>query len=73
MLGPGLVLAVAPKCPLCVAAYLSLFGAGAAAAIAPWVRPGALGLIVVLAIASVASAVYRRRHRRLASWRNNAR
>ena len=54
MLGPGLVLALAPKCPLCLAAYLSAAGvsAGAAAAVAPWLRPVAIALLVVLTIAT---------------------
>ncbi len=41
---PALAAALVPKCPFCVAAYLSLFGvsAGAAGAIAPLVRSIAL-------------------------------
>lgn len=45
----GVALALVPKCPLCIAAYLSVFGLGmaAAGAIAPWCLPLALALIVM--------------------------
>jgi hypothetical protein len=50
---PALAAALVPKCPFCVAAYLSLFGVstGAAGAIAPVVRAG------LLVIASIAIAL----------------
>ena len=65
MLGPGLLLALAPKCPLCLAAYLSVFGVGAgtAAAVAPWLRPIAITLLGVLAIAT--AVVWHRQGRRV--------
>jgi len=46
---PALAAALVPKCPFCVAAYLSLFGvsAGAAGAIAPLVRTIALVLAAI--------------------------
>ena len=51
-----------PKCPLCCAAYLSLFGVSAAAAtlIAPLLRPIALGVGVAVLALLVAYAVRRR-------------
>jgi hypothetical protein len=67
MIGPGLVLALAPKCPLCLAAYLSVFGVGTgvAAAVAPWLRPVAIALLVVIAIAT--AVVWVRAARRVAA------
>lgn len=49
---PGTMLAVMPKCPLCLAAYISLStGMGISAASATWLR-------VLLAMACVASLMY---------------
>ncbi len=49
---PGAMLAVMPKCPLCLAAYISLStGMGISAASATWLR-------VLLATACVASLMY---------------
>jgi hypothetical protein len=54
-LGSAILLALAPKCPLCVAAYLASIGfsAGAAVCLAPLLRPAlaafaAMGLLVLL-------------------------
>ena len=66
---PGLLLALAPKCPLCLAAYLSVLGvgAGAAQAIAPWIRPVAASLLVLALGLTVAAWIsYRRRPREMA-------
>ena len=46
-LAPGLLLMLAPKCPLCIAAYLSFFGMGAATLLAPWLRPVAFAVMVL--------------------------
>jgi hypothetical protein len=58
---PGLALIAAPKCPLCLAAYLSLLGvgAGAASAAAPLFAP--IGVALVAATALVALVRWRRR------------
>lgn len=54
--GSGILLALLPKCPLCLAAYLGLWmGTGWAMSLAHWTRPL---LFAVLAI-SIASLSYR--------------
>jgi hypothetical protein len=59
----GLALAFLPKCPLCVVAYLSLFGVGmaAASALAPWLGPLALGLVAASALVLARSLRHARR------------
>jgi membrane protein implicated in regulation of membrane protease activity len=61
----GLGFALVPKCPLCLAAYLSALGVGAgvAAPIAVLLRPA---LLVVAAIAAVVSVAQLARHARRA-------
>ena len=56
-LASAVLLTLAPKCPLCVAAYLASFGlgAGAAALLAPLLRP-ALG---VFALAGLLALIWR--------------
>ena len=60
LLAEGLLLALVPKCPLCVAAMLSFWGlgAGVAGALAPWLRPVAL---LSAALCALALAVVLRR------------
>ncbi|HEY1954549.1 MAG TPA: hypothetical protein VGH28_03040 [Polyangiaceae bacterium] len=60
---PGLVLALAPKCPMCVAAWLSVFGvsAGVAVGIAPWLRPLAFALLGVTAVLTMRAWLRARR------------
>jgi hypothetical protein len=54
-LAPGFALLAAPKCPLCVLAYLSLFGASVTAAVTAYpLVPIALGLSAVALGALVA-------------------
>jgi hypothetical protein len=50
---PGLALLAAPKCPLCLAAYLSLLGVsvGTAGALAPLLAPIGVGLGALAAFA----------------------
>jgi hypothetical protein len=59
----------APKCPLCIAAYLTLCGLGAgwAGAVAPVVRPAAFAVSFVAFAALVVAVVRRRR------WRSTSR
>jgi hypothetical protein len=62
---PGLLLTlIAPKCPLCAAAWLSSLGAGSALAaqLAPWLRPAAL-LGAALALLLLTAALARGRKR----------
>jgi len=63
MTGPGLLLALlAPKCPLCAAAWLSALGLGAQ--LAPWLRPmmlTAAGLVITAALLRAARSSKRPR------------
>ena len=54
--GSAILFALAPKCPLCVAAYLASIGlgAGAAACLAPLLRPA----LVVFAAAGVLALLW---------------
>ncbi len=65
----GLLLVLAPKCPLCLAAYLSVLGVGAgmAAALAPWLRPAAAVLLVLALGLTVAAWISQRRAARAGS------
>ncbi len=60
-LASTVLLALVPKCPLCVAAVLSSLGLGAAAAsfLGPLLRPFAI-LLVLVAIAALAMGERRR-------------
>ncbi len=61
---PGALLVLLPKCPLCLAAWLTVAtGAGFSAAGAAWVR-GMILLFWVAALALVATPIIRRRSRR---------
>ena len=68
-LGSTVLLALAPKCPLCVAAALSSLGVGAAAAsfLGPLVRPLAIAFVLVAAAALVVGERRRRYERRSTS------
>jgi hypothetical protein len=58
---PGAVLVVLPKCPLCLAAWLTVVtGVGFSAAGAAWVR-GMLVVFWVAAVALAAAPIVRRR------------
>src|SRR5688572_4110230 len=65
--GAALLAVLVPKCPLCVAAYLTSLGLGAAAShsAAPFVRPAAFMLAAVSLIV-LALGVWRRHKRRTA-------
>ena len=60
----GIGAILVPKCPACLAAYLSVagVGVGAAATLAPFIRP--LGIaIVTISVAAWALVHFRARHR----------
>jgi hypothetical protein len=44
--------ALVPKCPMCLVAYLSLFGLGGGLAVSayPWLRPMSLVLVAIAAV-----------------------
>jgi hypothetical protein len=67
-LGSTVLLALVPKCPLCVAAVLSSLGLGAAAAsfLGPLLRPFAI-LLVLVAVVALAAGERRRVHARRAA------
>jgi hypothetical protein len=66
--GSTALLALAPKCPLCVAAVLSSLGLGAAAAsfLGPLVRPFSIAFVLV-AVAALVAGERRRLHARRAA------
>ena len=77
-LGAGIALALVPKCPLCLVAYLSVLGVGVGAAklvtmLLTAVAPTLLPFGVVVASVALASLVRARRHRsrRHPSWENH--
>jgi len=55
----GALALAAPKCPLCLAAYLSLFGVGVVGAgvVAPLLVPLGLALIAAASVPAVVGAV----------------
>ena len=65
--GAALLAVLAPKCPMCVAAYLAGLGLGAGAShsAAPFVRPVAL-LVASVAGLALVRGVWRRYRRRAA-------
>lgn len=67
-LGSTALLALVPKCPLCVAAVLSSLGLGAAAAsfVGPLLRPFAIAFALVAVVALAAGERRRIRARRVA-------
>ena len=67
----GLLGVLVPKCPLCFAAYLCLFGVSAstARAIAVLGRPLALGLVACSVIATAWFVAQRARSRKVSSAR----
>jgi hypothetical protein len=63
---PTAVLALMPKCPLCVAAYIALAtGFGVSLSVATWIRAGlmmlCLGALISLSIRMITRALDRRR------------
>jgi hypothetical protein len=59
----GLAAALLPKCPLCIAAYLSAIGVGTAAAhtLAPLLFPLGIGLVAIsLALLAIVAVRHRR-------------
>jgi hypothetical protein len=58
-IGAGLLAVLIPKCPLCVAAWLTALGVGATGAglVAPLVRPVALALILVATVLAIVWSV----------------
>ena len=75
---PGLLLGLLPKCPLCLAAWLTVAtGIGVSAAAAEWVR-GAVVILWVAGAAAAAGQIIRRRSGRrpaftpVGEWRKAA-
>ena len=63
---PAALLALTPKCPLCVAAYLALFtGVGISVTTARWLQV----LMLVLCLASLSYLTIKLMRRKLAGWR----
>jgi hypothetical protein len=58
---PGVVLVLLPKCPLCLAAWLTVVtGVGFSVAGAAWVR-GIVAMFSVVAVALAAASIFRHR------------
>lgn len=45
-IGPGAVLVLLPKCPMCLAGYLALAGIGVSVELAAWLRIGVIAACV---------------------------
>jgi hypothetical protein len=59
---PGAILAVLPKCPMCVAAYVALFsGIGVSVSSATYLRTGTIVVCVASLLFLAARSVIRRR------------
>jgi len=60
----GIAAVIAPKCPLCLAAYLALLGIGSATArsIAPFLLPVGIGLLTLAVAALLVPRLLARRN-----------
>ncbi len=60
---PGVVLALVPKCPLCLVAYAAWAGVGLSVTTAALLRRGLILACVVMLVVAVLALVRRRHHR----------